>query len=331
MVLLDPTLADVLNARGELRRRGQLPKALADFGVAIKLNPDYAAARASYKALALEIERIGALIAVAGKPASIARPLGARQRRRSAPTPILPISIARSTRWLSGSLGEAKEFCAMPARCNASRTRLSPAQCRVRPAGLRSAQGHEGADTDQRVGASGFSWAVVLSLPVGVEGFRTSGLSPPATKPHARLLPRDAPFSQRADDAIIRFAACRERGACHYHPDLLWLLPNPPPSRRDLYAADWWRRPGAADPELHRADRQCRRRRSPIASTRRSPVRSPSMAAARPRRHWPKSTPSSRKDPSRARAFRARGEILRSAGKTEAAFQALNDAIPARA
>lgn len=68
-VQLDPTLADVLNARGELRRRrGNLPKALADFGAAIKVNPEHAAARANYKSLARELERIGALIAVAGKP-----------------------------------------------------------------------------------------------------------------------------------------------------------------------------------------------------------------------------------------------------------------------
>jgi tetratricopeptide (TPR) repeat protein len=66
---LDPTRADVYNARGEVRRKsGSFPKALADFGAAIKLKPDYAAARANYKSLAYEIERIGALIAVAGKP-----------------------------------------------------------------------------------------------------------------------------------------------------------------------------------------------------------------------------------------------------------------------
>jgi tetratricopeptide (TPR) repeat protein len=66
---LDPGLADVVNARGELRRRrGNLPKALADFGAAIKLNPQHSAARANYKSLALELERLGALIAVAGKP-----------------------------------------------------------------------------------------------------------------------------------------------------------------------------------------------------------------------------------------------------------------------
>jgi tetratricopeptide (TPR) repeat protein len=66
---LDPTLADVFNARGEIRRkRGSFPKALADFGMAIKLDPQHPAARANYKSLAREIERLGALMAVAGKP-----------------------------------------------------------------------------------------------------------------------------------------------------------------------------------------------------------------------------------------------------------------------
>ena len=66
---LDPTLADTYNARGEIRRkRGSFPKALADFAMAIKLNPQHPTARANYKSLALELERLGALIAVAGKP-----------------------------------------------------------------------------------------------------------------------------------------------------------------------------------------------------------------------------------------------------------------------
>ena len=39
---LDPTLADIFNARGELwRSKGDRPRALADFGAAIKLNPDH--------------------------------------------------------------------------------------------------------------------------------------------------------------------------------------------------------------------------------------------------------------------------------------------------
>jgi tetratricopeptide (TPR) repeat protein len=66
---LDPTLADIFNIRGELwRRKGDRPRALADFGAAIKLNPDHAAAKANYKSLAQELERIGALMAVNNKP-----------------------------------------------------------------------------------------------------------------------------------------------------------------------------------------------------------------------------------------------------------------------
>jgi tetratricopeptide (TPR) repeat protein len=66
---LDSTLADVFNARGELwRKKGDRPRALADFGQAIKLNPNHAAARANYKTLSLEIERIGAMMAINNKP-----------------------------------------------------------------------------------------------------------------------------------------------------------------------------------------------------------------------------------------------------------------------
>jgi tetratricopeptide (TPR) repeat protein len=66
---LDPTLADIFNARGELwRKKGNRPRALADFGAAIKLNPGQAAAKANYKSLALEVERLGALLAVNNRP-----------------------------------------------------------------------------------------------------------------------------------------------------------------------------------------------------------------------------------------------------------------------
>jgi tetratricopeptide (TPR) repeat protein len=70
MVLrLDPALADIFNARGELwRKKGDRPRALADFGAAIKLNPDHAAARSNYKSLALELERLGAQMAVNNRP-----------------------------------------------------------------------------------------------------------------------------------------------------------------------------------------------------------------------------------------------------------------------
>ena len=65
----DPVSADIFNTRGELwRRKGDRPHALADFAAAIRLNPQHEAARASYKSLALELEKIGAQRAVAGKP-----------------------------------------------------------------------------------------------------------------------------------------------------------------------------------------------------------------------------------------------------------------------
>jgi tetratricopeptide (TPR) repeat protein len=66
---LDPTLADTFNDRGELWwEKGDRPKALADFAAAIKLNPNHPAAKGNYKRLALELERLGALMAVYGKP-----------------------------------------------------------------------------------------------------------------------------------------------------------------------------------------------------------------------------------------------------------------------
>jgi tetratricopeptide (TPR) repeat protein len=66
---LDPTPADVFNARGELwRRKGDRPRALQDFGAALKLDSRHAAARANYKSLAQELERLGAEMAVANRP-----------------------------------------------------------------------------------------------------------------------------------------------------------------------------------------------------------------------------------------------------------------------
>lgn len=66
---LDPALADIFNARGELwRRKGNRPRAVADFGAALKLNPDHPAAKANHRSLAQELERVGVLKAVEGKP-----------------------------------------------------------------------------------------------------------------------------------------------------------------------------------------------------------------------------------------------------------------------
>jgi len=57
------------DARGMLKvMTPKLQRALADFGAAIKLNPDHPAARGNYKSLAQELERLGALMAVYNKP-----------------------------------------------------------------------------------------------------------------------------------------------------------------------------------------------------------------------------------------------------------------------
>ncbi|OAE98284.1 hypothetical protein AYJ54_34430 [Bradyrhizobium centrolobii] len=66
---LDPTLADIFNARGELwLKKGDRPKAVQDFGAALRIDPNHEKARANHKAIARELERIGAQMAVAGKP-----------------------------------------------------------------------------------------------------------------------------------------------------------------------------------------------------------------------------------------------------------------------
>jgi tetratricopeptide (TPR) repeat protein len=68
-LLLDPSLADVFNARGELwLKKGDKPKAVQDFGAALKIDPNHERARANHKAMARELELIGAQMAVAGKP-----------------------------------------------------------------------------------------------------------------------------------------------------------------------------------------------------------------------------------------------------------------------
>jgi tetratricopeptide (TPR) repeat protein len=66
---LDPTLIDIYNSRGELwRKKDDRPDAVRDFGAALKLDPNNAVAKANYKALAQELERIGAQMALAGQP-----------------------------------------------------------------------------------------------------------------------------------------------------------------------------------------------------------------------------------------------------------------------
>jgi len=76
-LLLDPTLADVFNARGELwLKKGGKPKAVQDFGAALRIDPNHEKAKANHKAMARELERIGAQMAVAGKPSFNCRSAG---------------------------------------------------------------------------------------------------------------------------------------------------------------------------------------------------------------------------------------------------------------
>jgi tetratricopeptide (TPR) repeat protein len=67
LLRIEPS-ADVFNARGELfRKQGNRPRALADFGAALKLDRQHAGARINYKSLALELEQIGADMATKSK------------------------------------------------------------------------------------------------------------------------------------------------------------------------------------------------------------------------------------------------------------------------
>ena len=66
---LDPAQADAFNDRGEVwRKKGDRRHALADFGAAIRLNPEHSVARANYKSLAQELELLGAQMAVSNRP-----------------------------------------------------------------------------------------------------------------------------------------------------------------------------------------------------------------------------------------------------------------------
>jgi tetratricopeptide (TPR) repeat protein len=68
MLRLDPQ-ADFFNTRGELWwRKGERPKAAADFTAALRLNPNHPLARDNNRKLARELERLGAEMALAGKP-----------------------------------------------------------------------------------------------------------------------------------------------------------------------------------------------------------------------------------------------------------------------
>ena len=149
---LDPSLADIHNARGELwRKKGDLPKAVADFAAAIKLNPDHIAARANHRSLAQELERLGALKAVAGKPSFNC----ATARRKVEKAICANPELADLDREVQGSYVRAVAEKMTPQQARTLRREQEeyhrPPQCRIRPARLRSEKGDaRPAATDQR-------------------------------------------------------------------------------------------------------------------------------------------------------------------------------------
>ena len=147
-LLLDPSQADIFNTRGELwRTKGDRRRALADFAAAIKLNPDHPTAKASYKSLAQELERAGAQMAVAGKPSFNC----ATSKRQVEKAICANPELADLDREINATFlkviarPESDSHRASTALTAGAAQFHRQAQCLVRPAGLRFAQGHEGA------------------------------------------------------------------------------------------------------------------------------------------------------------------------------------------
>jgi hypothetical protein len=99
---LDPSLADIHNARRTLAQEGRPAEGGGRFCAAIKLNPDHIAARANHRALAQELERLGALKAIAGKPSFNCATARRKVEKAICANPDSPISIARFKARMSG-------------------------------------------------------------------------------------------------------------------------------------------------------------------------------------------------------------------------------------
>ena len=145
---LDPALADIFNARGELwRKKGDRPQGAGRFRRWRSSSTRSIRPRAAnYKSLAQELERLGALKAVAGKPSfncATAQAAGGegdlRQSRACRSRSRDQCDECQDDRRGQGSRASPR------AAARAGRVHRPP-QRRFRPAGLRSAQGHAGAD-----------------------------------------------------------------------------------------------------------------------------------------------------------------------------------------
>ena len=143
---LDPTLADLFNARGELwLKKGDKPKAVQDFGAALKIDPNHEKAKANHKAMARELERIGAQMAVAGKPSfncksaarAVEKAICANRELADLDREIFAVECPRDPRGAQSGGSEGASARAGRFHC--------PPQCRIWPAGLRSEEGDAGA------------------------------------------------------------------------------------------------------------------------------------------------------------------------------------------
>ena len=68
VLMFDPRLADILAARGRLwRGKGEARRAIDDFAAVLRINAQHAV-RSEFKALALELERAGAMAAINNRP-----------------------------------------------------------------------------------------------------------------------------------------------------------------------------------------------------------------------------------------------------------------------
>jgi tetratricopeptide (TPR) repeat protein len=142
---LDPALSDILNARGELwRKKGDRPKALSDFGAAIKLNGSSVGAAITSRWQ--ELERLGALMAVAGKPSFNCGTARRAVEKAICANPELADLDREINTVNTKVVRHAARDSPRAGRPAARAERIHrPPQRRLRPAGLRFAQGDAGA------------------------------------------------------------------------------------------------------------------------------------------------------------------------------------------
>ena len=181
---LDPTLADIYNARGELwRKKGDRPRALQDFGAALKLNPDQPAAKSQ-----LQIAGAGTRAPWRAARGQRQAKLQLRHRQASGREGDLRQSGTGQSRspdqrgeYPGGSRRQPRQSARRPRPAARAGRFHHPAQCRLRPAGLRSPEGDAGAagsSAGDRALANPLALTARRFLPGGNHPIRTSGRLP---------------------------------------------------------------------------------------------------------------------------------------------------------